>query len=370
MNKKHIYFLILGVGLCTGIIAGCGTSGKPYVNPTASPTADPTQEPTADPTEDPTQVSSDINLSEYNEDVTIDTAGTYNITGTLKGHALIVDTTTGTTTLNLKGITIANDSSAAIIGASGDGLIINLEDGTTNNISDGGSDEDHDGAIYGDVPLTFTGTGTLNVTGNYQEGICTTDQNITFENGVYNVSSADDGINAGGDNGGTLAFNGGEFHIQASGDGIDSNGSAEFNGADVYVIGSSAGGNAGIDCDNGYTINAGQIIAFGTDMLETPQTSSKQYTMCFNLSTSYASGSTVVLKDSDGNEIISAEADDSFKTLILSDESLTKGTYKLYINNSAVSLDGSSDFEITQTVNTYGSNSGGGDNPPQPPNAK
>lgn len=77
--------------------------------------------------------------------------------------------------------------------------------------------------------------------------------------------------------------------------------------------------------------------------------------MCFIFDSVYEAESKVVLKDSKGKEIIAFEADERFKTLVLSDKELTEDLYSLYINGSAVSIGGHSEFEITQSVNVYGS---------------
>ena len=72
---------------------------------------------------------------------------------------------------------------------------------------------------------------------------------------IYLEVCNDDGINGGGDNGGVITINGGNITVKASGDGIDSNKSLVINGGTVYTIGSSLGGDAGIDTDKGFAIN-------------------------------------------------------------------------------------------------------------------
>jgi len=59
-------------------------------------------------------------------------------------------------------------------------------------------------------------------------------------------------------------------------------------------MGSSVGGDAGIDTDDGFEINGGTIIALGSDMLEKPEKSSKQKSVCFELNTKIAKGANIV----------------------------------------------------------------------------
>ena len=193
--------------------------------------------------------------------------------------------------------TTANDV-AAIANGTTNALTIKLADNTTNNLSDGGSSE-YDGCIFSYGKLTIEGNGILNVNGKQEEGegIATKSCDLIINSGTINVNSQDDGLNAGG-SGGSIIINGGTVYIKANGDGIDSNGALTINGGKVYTIGSSQGGDAGIDTDEGYIINGGELIAIGSDMLEKPESSSKQKYTCFELSTKVDSGSTqkIVLK--------------------------------------------------------------------------
>ncbi len=252
-----------------------------------------------------------INLDQAEKQVLIEEAGVYSLAGMLNG-SVYVDAHEGNVTLILNNASIQSGETAGIIALSGDSLTIRLADGTENTVADGGSDENYDAAIYSAVPLFFDGSGSLTVLGNNQEGISTEDADLTFVDGVYTVISQDDGIGAGGGNGGILSFLGGSFYINASGDGIDSNASILFAGGNIYVVGSARGGDAGIDSDGGYTITGGSIIALGTDMLETPADGTTQYTLALSLEDSIAEGSQITLQSEDGSDIVSFTADQAF----------------------------------------------------------
>lgn len=269
-----------------------------------------------------------INLSEHTTNITITEAGNYTLTGTF-GNTVLIDAD-GEVVLNLDNAKIENKLTAALANISTNPLTINLLEGTTNVFSDGGSSE-YDACVYSAGPLTFKGTGNLEVYGNQEEGegIATDTNDLTIDGGNIKIVSNDDGLNAGGD-GGTIKINDGTVYIKASGDGIDSNKNIVINGGSIYTIGSSKGGDAGVDADEGTEINGGELIALGTDMLEKPLNNSKQKVIAQNLSSKIDSGSELVLKDSKGEEVVTFTADDSFKTIIISSSKLQEGKYNLY----------------------------------------
>ena len=294
-----------------------------------------TKETTADDVDAGQTVNSkEIDLSEYNSNLTIDEAGTYTLSGSFK-YSVVVNAT-GDVTLILNGVNIESTMTAAIANGSTNALTIKLADNTVNNLSDGGSSE-YDGCIFSYGKLTIEGNGTLNVNGKQEdgEGIATKSCDLIINSGTINVTSQDDGLNAGG-SGGSIIINGGTINIKANGDGIDSNGYLTINGGTLYTIGSSQGGDAGIDTDEGFIFNGGDIIALGSDMLEKPESSSKQKSVCFELNTKISNGSTVEIKNSNGDTIASFEAKEDFNTLIVSNEKVTDETATLYVNGTAI----------------------------------
>lgn len=314
---------------------------------------------------------SNIDLSKENTDVTITKGGTYTFTGEFT-HSIIVDAKDEEVELVLNSVTINTENTATIIGLEANKITITLSDNTTNTLSDGGNSE-YDGCIFSNAELVFEGNGTLVVNGNQNdgEGIATEAQNITFNGGTYKITSVDDGINAGGD-GATITINDGTFYIDASGDGIDSNKNAIINGGRIFVIGSDVGGDSGIDTDDGYVINGGFVVALGSDMIETPGDDSKQNTLAFTLD-STISKDTIVTLMKDDEVIVSFSASKSFKTIIISTDSLEDGSYTLYEGGSntgqlvlgiyqngtytkgnKISVNNNDSFTINKTINTYG----------------
>ena len=78
------------------------------------------------------------------------------------------------------------------------------------------------------------------------------------------------------------------------------------------------------------------MIALGSDMLEKPENSSKQKSICFSLNTKISNGSNIEVKDKDGNVVKSFEAKEDFKTLIISNEKVNNETYYLYVNGKKI----------------------------------
>ena len=268
-----------------------------------------------------------VNLGEEKSDITITEGGSYTLSGTFS-NSVIIDTE-DEVELILDNVEINNSKTATIIGLNAKKITITLADQSINKLSDGGNSE-YDGCIFSNAPLEFNGSGTLIVNGNQNEGegIATETQTITFNDGIYQITSNDDGINAGGD-GATITINGGKFYINANGDGIDSNQDLVINGGEIFVIGSDKDGDSGIDTDDGYTINGGVVIALGTDMIELPESTSKANTLAFSLNSIIPKDTLITLK----SEIdqISFNAPKSFKTIIIS-MNFNDTNYSLYQN--------------------------------------
>ena len=81
---------------------------------------------------------SDLNLNAQNGRLLIGEAGTYTLTGSMRG-TVWVDPGQGGVTLILDNITIDGGESAGIAAVSGDSLTVILADGTVNSVQDGGS---------------------------------------------------------------------------------------------------------------------------------------------------------------------------------------------------------------------------------------
>jgi len=275
-------------------------------------------------------IGNNIELSNYSSNITITKGGEYRLKGNFTNAVLV--NADSEVILVLDGVNIENTITAAIANISSNKLTLKLADNSKNILKDNGSSE-YDACIYSEGPLVIEGTGELEVYGNQEEGegIATETSDITINGGKIKIESKDDGINAGGD-GGIITLNGGEVYIKASGDGIDSNKDLVINGGSIYTIGSSIGGDAGIDTDGKFVIDGGEVIALGSDMLQTPDVTSKQKSACFTLSNNISKGTKISIKNEVDEELLAFEAKEDFRTLIISNEKIVKGTYYLYKN--------------------------------------
>lgn len=250
---------------------------------------------------------------------------------------------------------------------------ITINDGTY-TISSG------DDGIHADSALLVNG-GTITVTESYEglEGL-----NITINDGKIDITASDDGMNAAGGNdasgfggrGGDgfkgmqapdvaqksddtlvasqdtdtasedemwMVINGGYVHVLAGGDGLDSNGDLTINGGEVYVDGPSDNGNSAIDYGekSSFYINGGTVVAVGSSgMAEDVSSDSKQQVAFVKLDSQVDAGD-VILKDADGNEIISYTVQKKYDCVIISTADLKADqiyTLSASGNESEVSL--------------------------------
>ena len=157
--------------------------------------------------------------------ITISDAGTYRITGTLDDGQIVIDAgKDDAVTLVLDNANISCSNSAGIYAKQAGTTTLLLQDGTQNSVSDAaqyaypdGGDEP-DAAIFAKDDLTIAGSGTLTVTGSFNNAIGSKD-NLLIESGTLIVTAANDGLR-GRD---SVTITDGNFTIDAQGDGIKSN---------------------------------------------------------------------------------------------------------------------------------------------------
>ena len=164
--------------------------------------------------------------------------------------------------ININGGNITIKSHDDGIHANGDVTLENGNIGLGNvNISSGNIEiyTDDDG-IHADYKLTITG-GNIIITKSY-EGL---EANIiTIDGGTTQLVSSDDGVNASAfKEAPLLNINSGILYLDASGDGLDSNGSIKMTGGYVIAQGPSNSGNGVLDYDNSFTSTGGYLLAIG-----------------------------------------------------------------------------------------------------------
>ena len=120
-------------------------------------------------------------------------------------------------------------------------------------------------------------------------------------------------------------------YITASGDGIDANGSLTISGGYTVVTGPTQGDTATLDYDTTAMITGGTFIGTGAVGMAQTFSGSEQGVIAVSVGNQSA-GTEIILKDTNGKELLSSTPDMSFAVVILSSPDLASGeTYSLTV---------------------------------------
>lgn len=196
-----------------------------------------------------------------------------------------------------------------------------------------------DDGFHADSALTVAG-GIIHITESYEglEG-----QTIDLYGGDITLVASDDGLNAAGgtDGSGMGGFRGGDMfaadsscyiniaggtlNIQASGDGVDSNGTLTISGGFVTICGPISGDTAVLDFASTGTITGGTFIGTGAyAMAQTFSSSEGQGVIALSVG-SQPAGMKITLTDEAGNVVMTHEPELPFAIVILSSPDIAKG---------------------------------------------
>jgi len=191
-----------------------------------------------------------------------------------------------------------------------------------------------DDGVHADSYLVID-DGVINMTASY-EGLEA--PNIYVNGGEHNITASDDGVNGNGLNA-YVKFTGGTVVIDASGDGLDSNGNIDMTGGVVLVSGPTNGGNGALDYDQTFCITGGILVAAGSNgMAMNVSSSSTQPGMLVTYSSAQPANSVLVLRDSEGNDLVAFNPAKTYETVCISVPGMTVGsTYNLYTGTTSVS---------------------------------
>lgn len=204
---------------------------------------------------------------------------------------------------------------------------------------------------------------------------------ITLNDGDISIVASDDGINAadgssssgmgiGGFGGGQtsssdssilLTINGGNIFVNASGDGLDSNGNIVMNGGNVTVLGPTSDGDTALDFDGAFTINGGVLMAFGSSgMLETPTSAQNGCCIVTTLGT-VSANSAFSLTDSSGNMIMSYTPTKNYASAIVYSSDIKSGsTYTVTAGSTTQSITVNSNVTTNGVSGGFGGGQNGG----------
>ncbi len=271
-----------------------------------------------------TEVEGDFSIStsdgEYlisNNIYTIKKAGTYTLSGKLEGQILVDAGEDDVVIIELNGVSIIYDLDSPIKAISGSKLEISAKKDTENIIQDERSaktvesDSQGEGAISANIDLKLKGSGTLVVSGGYNNGVHTskdlTIQKLTLKVTGYNnaikcknsvtitsgtiqayaltgngIKTDDSDLSSKGKQRGTITINGGTIYVDSLRDGLDASYDIIIDETDAEVatqLSIKTGTNSssynrstfkadsekGLKAANEITINRGTIVIAASD---------------------------------------------------------------------------------------------------------
>lgn len=238
-----------------------------------------------------------------------------------------------------------------------------------------------DDGIHAEQLLSISG-GSITVSKSYEGLEATT---LQILGGDLSITASDDGLNASDGSGGgfggmkgrgfggfgsnldptnvpLLLIAGGRLYVNASGDGLDSNGPLTVTGGEIYVDGPTNSGNGAIDSGDGYeaTINGGTLVAAGASgMAEGLGNGSAQCSMLVNFGTGVAGNTELTVTDSAGKLILSYTPTKAYQSAAISSPLLKIGeTYTITAGSTTVQIQMSSVSAGSQSG--FGGMMGGG----------
>lgn len=242
--------------------------------------------------------------------------------------------------------------------------------------------------FHADNNLIING-GSITVSQSYEglEG-----QKVTVTGGNIDITASDDGINAAGsssssstggrpgssDSNALITIGGGYIVVNASGDGIDSNGNIVISGGTVLVSGPTDNGNGAFDYGGEATVSGGTVILCGSSgMAQGFSDKSEQASFMYTLDSSASAGSSVAVTDENGNVLASFIPAKQYNNVVISTPSLKNGSsYKLVIGGTVSGADKNGfassgsvssaaqtlDIKLTGITTTFGSGGMSGGN--------
>lgn len=200
--------------------------------------------------------------------VKITQGGTYVISGALENGQIYVEAGEEKVHLVLNGVSVNCSRSAAFYINNGRKTVITLAEGTVNTLTDAAEPEEvteePNAALFSKKALTINGSGTLQVTGNYNNGITCKDE-LRILGGALTVSAVNHGIR-GND---AVIIRDGVLSVTAqNGDGLKASEEGSSEKGYIYIEGGAltlSAGDDGMQAATWLAIEGGTVVVAAED---------------------------------------------------------------------------------------------------------
>lgn len=285
-NNKRLSALLCAFMLAGSLLVGCGTGAQGgTVSSTTGQTGGDAAMPTSSASDKVKAEDLDASWSEADatnitlsgdtatvdgngasangRTVTISTAGTFVVSGTLNDGQIVVNAPTeALVRLVLNGAVLSNNTTAPIVCQQADKLLVILAEGTENTLTDDDSyvfpdaaTDEPSAALFSKADLTINGTGALAVNAAYNNGIGTKDD-LIIVSGSITVNAPNHAIR-GRD---SVTVLDGTLNLTAGADGIQTNNDTDVDKGWIELYGGSytiASGNDGVQAEQALTVYGG-----------------------------------------------------------------------------------------------------------------
>lgn len=220
-----------------------------------------------------------------------------------------------------------------------------------------------DDGIQAETALIVSG-GTIRIE-DCQEGL--SGKTVDILDGFIQATAQDDGINSAGpaeterekmqdQDGVYTRIAGGEIWLNASADGIDSNGDLYMEGGVVYLTSSETGGDGSLDYNGSASLTGGTMAAAGSSgMFQDFGKNAEQNYLVVYYDEKQEAGTAVTLTDENGTELVTYAPEKSFDVVLITSPELETGmTWQLATGEDVLEL------TIEEPVTTSGTPSRGG----------
>ncbi len=288
--------------------------------------------------------------------VAVTTAGTYRLQGSLNNGMVEISAPEDTVQLILDDATIRNEEGPAILVSAAKAVTITLAKNSQNQLADGGQ-SDYDTVIYSACPLTFSGSGFLQINGNVEEGVVS-ESDLLINDGNYRIITKGDGLQTSGREAGSITISDGYLYMEAGGNGIASKSDLTIHGGTIISQSGAGAENGGLQAGGKLLIQDGIVLATGKQ-LTMPDQTSRQKSIALQYDAVQKAGTVTDIRFGQESVLAFVPALD-YQVFFYSAPALKDGeTYTLYHNSNVrgkgidgVYVDGASGGELAQEVST------------------